>query len=217
MRPPPHGFLGGGGQRLVRGPVVLGHLVTATNLLDQRRPDQPMPGGPPAEPRILRPGGRFGMRLDDKADAGIEIVANRRMRGRNAGPARRQIVHQRQTIPFRPGRRQIVRADAGQFEHVRVAQETRNEHQAATVRNVQPAVRAEHVMNRLWAAGDQLQHQRGVVAVAQGVEEGRKHVFPILAAVVRIEDAGIDDAAQFQPLRGTRGQRLLAPGRNARP
>ncbi len=209
MGPLPHFFFCGGGHRLVSGLIVLGHLVAATNLLDQRRPHQAVPGGPPAQQRILRPGGRFRMRVDDKPDAGIEIVGNRRMGGRNTGPARRQIIHQRQTIPLRASRRQVVRAGAGQLQHVGFTQEIRDQHHAAAMRNIQPAVKADHAVNRLRAARYQLQHQRGVVAVAQGIEEGGNHVFPILAAVVRIENAGIDDAAQVQALCRAGGQELL--------
>ena len=217
MRPLPHLFLAGGGHGLVSGPIVLGQLVTATNLLDQRRPNQAVPIGPPTQQRILRPGGRFRVRLDDKSHAGIEIVGDGRMGGRNPGPPRRQVIHQRQTIPFGAGRRQVVRADAGQLQHVGFAQEVRDQHQAATVRNIQPAVEADHAMNRLWAARYQLQHQRGVVAVAQGIKEGRNHVFPILAAVVRIEDAGIDDAAQVQAPPGTARQELFPQRRKGGP
>src|SRR5690242_921497 len=70
-------------QGLVGGPVLAGDAVALAQPFDQRRPDDPAPGGPETQPAVVRPDGRLRVRFDDETHLLREIIADGRVARRD--------------------------------------------------------------------------------------------------------------------------------------
>src|SRR6516165_765561 len=67
--------------------IVAGDAIALAQPFDQRRPDDPAPGGPETQPAVVRPDGRLRVRFDDKTHLLREIIADGRVARRDARPA----------------------------------------------------------------------------------------------------------------------------------
>src|SRR5207253_706566 len=85
---------------LRHSPITLGlpfgQIIASAKLVEQRLPNDAVPGRCQSLRWVDRPESRLGMRLDRKADVRAEIVAQRRVCWGNAGTARRKEIAQRQ-------------------------------------------------------------------------------------------------------------------------
>ena len=118
------------------------------------------------------------------------------MHGCNGRSATAEKLHQRQTQALAAGSIHVVITDFDQLAILDLVQETMQHDDTAAERH-EPRELVEHSTPVLLdVVVSHLQHQSGVLDIAKRPAKRSHHLNPFLAAILRVEHAGVDHAVE---------------------
>ncbi len=166
-----------------------------------------MPMGDQHSCGVMGPAGRLQGSLDDERHALIQIIGHRRVSWGQRRLARTQELHQRQTEAFaRRGIHVVIGGRNHGLVLVVLEETVQDDHPAGEGRQAGKQ-RHQHDPVMLQVVVGHLHQQHRIGRIAESPTEGGDQVDPVLPAVGRVEDRGVNHTLNLDVTDGRRYQR----------